>query len=401
MDGKKFPPKKVIIPKGTINPNETTVIEIPEELKDEPSLIASPKIREKSGPSSSNRYTPVKKMYRKVVRTTISDSSFDDFAQNVPCASSTIEDESSLGILHDMPESSICSCGSNSSLGLLSSRFLDTPPTFQSSLGILNSADMRTTQSCGRNTRSSQPTNQSLGILRSSYMNRQDPFPSSCPGSRSSQPTNQSLGILRSSYMNRHDSFPSSCTDTRNTSKCPFNSVRSNTRNSQPTNDSLGILRSSYMNRTSPFSYGQNTSTNQSLGILPSCDMNSTQPTNESLGLLSSRYMNSSQNYSNTSLGLLPSECLKTASSGTCPGASRVLNASPLTRSNVDLLDNCSPPPGLYNDSESQHENVNEALEVLEAHERATIERDVRNLQRARRQLVKDAATMSKRCEGK
>lgn len=44
-------PKKIIIPKGLVDPNETTIVEIPEELQDEQSLIASPK----ANTSSSNK----------------------------------------------------------------------------------------------------------------------------------------------------------------------------------------------------------------------------------------------------------------------------------------------------------------------------------------------------------
>lgn len=42
-------PKKIIIPKGLINPNETTVVEIPVELQDEPNLVASPKPQKMPG----------------------------------------------------------------------------------------------------------------------------------------------------------------------------------------------------------------------------------------------------------------------------------------------------------------------------------------------------------------
>lgn len=60
-DGASVPPftvQKVVIPKGMINPNETTIIEIPARLHDQPLVIAKRKINATGWTSETMRRDP-------------------------------------------------------------------------------------------------------------------------------------------------------------------------------------------------------------------------------------------------------------------------------------------------------------------------------------------------------
>lgn len=53
--------QKVIIPKGLVNPNETTIIEIPQKLQDRPAVVAKHKIRKSQLVIGDGEYIKPKK----------------------------------------------------------------------------------------------------------------------------------------------------------------------------------------------------------------------------------------------------------------------------------------------------------------------------------------------------
>lgn len=57
--------QKIVIPKGMINPNETTIIEIPARLHDQPLVIAKRKINSPTFTSETYNRTPNSNMYEK------------------------------------------------------------------------------------------------------------------------------------------------------------------------------------------------------------------------------------------------------------------------------------------------------------------------------------------------
>ncbi|XP_017772438.1 PREDICTED: uncharacterized transmembrane protein DDB_G0289901-like [Nicrophorus vespilloides] len=420
--------KKIIVPQGLINPNETTIIEIPAGVDSEATLIArsSPRTCEEMfqpGCASTPRTRRVTTVPPARPQSACPGSGGGGGGRQMRQVTSTTiitneDDSSSLGILDSnyMNSSGGRSggrSGQQSSLGVLGSGYMDgtglCPASRNATMGSGYMDSTRTSDnggcmSGGGNYMDSSGgrTNNTMGILGSGYMDSTRSTNQSSFGvlgsgyMDSTRSTNQSsLGILGSGYMDstRCGGGVSASPSPKRVKKI-VKKVVTETPQSSNNSHSLGLLPNSYMNDTNLSLCGRSggSESKKKVTRVTSETIIDEGDSQESAGLLNSGYFDSTHSSgASRSMGLLPGAYLDSpAQQDSCPSR-RAGRRCPGSAGS-----NRSQGGGGGNSTQQNLTmEVQRHLSELEQNERNQINRDLVMFQQARRRLVHDATNIS------